>query len=234
MNYIAVRSVQMTSLNRQRANIVFSTLLDSDSNLDLGNSDKHRKKRHQTDPTKWVVLTPAEVSKRERIFEQGGTLNWTPSPLQRQIVGICRIGVSLPSFLTGTTPSNGKSIRTTAQLSRLVKIFASESYMLSFSYRGVWQGRIILKPDCSVESHLKAWAHALLTARMLSLSPLLDTKGGAVGIGMKIVLAVISETLEFLNEDDRFDRYIVELQAKGWDLGIAALETKSGRRVTWK
>ncbi|RJE26555.1 DUF647 domain-containing protein [Aspergillus sclerotialis] len=234
MNYIAVRSVQMTSLNRQRANIVFSTLLDSDSDLDLGNLDKHRKEPLQTDPATWIVLTPAEVSKRERIFERDGTLNWTPSPLQRQIVGICRIGVSLPSFLTGATPSKGRSIRTTAQLSKLVKIFASESYMLSFSYRGAWQGRIILKPDCNVESQLKAWAHALLTARMLSLSPLLDTKGEAIGLGMKVVLDAISQTLEFLNEDDRFGRYIVELRGKGWDLGIAALETKSGRRVTWK
>ena len=33
LNYAAVRSVQMTSLNRQRANIAFSTLLESDGAL---------------------------------------------------------------------------------------------------------------------------------------------------------------------------------------------------------
>lgn len=53
------------------------------------------------------------------------------------------------------------------------------------------------------------------------------------GGGMESVLDVISRTLEFLNGNDRFGRYIEGLRDKGWDLEIAALETRSGRRVTW-
>lgn len=66
LNYLAVRSVQMTTLNRQRANIVFSALLGSDPALlfitlggQLGfplQSDIHM----QEEKGKWRTLTPAQ------------------------------------------------------------------------------------------------------------------------------------------------------------------------------
>lgn len=224
MNYIAVRSVQMTSLNRQRANIVFSALLDSDSELDLS-TPAQRRGSNATPQANRTVLTPAEVSRRERIFERDGVLNWSPAPWQRQVVGFCRIGVDIPSFLPGSMTAGIRAIKPTTGIPKLATIFASESYMLSlFEDRGTWEGRILLKPDSSVESQLKAWAHALLAARVLSLSP---------GTAEESVLGVISRTLEFLNENGRFGGYIAGLRGKGWDLGIAALETRSGRRVNW-
>lgn len=107
--------------------------------------------------------------------------------------------------------------------------------MLSlFEERGIWEGRIILRPDCNVEAQLKGWTHALLVARILSVSGSSGKNTKEEGGGMESVLNVISRTLEFLNGNDRFGRYIEGLRGKGWDLEIAALETRSGRRVTWR
>lgn len=62
--------------------------------------------------------------------------------------------------------------------------------------------------------------HALLAARVLYGNPASE------------VLDVIRRTLEFLNEDGRFGRYMDALREAGWDLEIAALETTSGRRIS--
>lgn len=42
---------------------------------------------------------------------------------------------------------------------------------------------------------------------------------------------VLERTLDFLNDDERFGRYVTALTEKGWDLSVAALETRSGRRI---
>ncbi|KAL4961429.1 RUS1 family protein [Aspergillus stella-maris] len=126
LNYAAVRSVQMTTLNRQRANIVFSTLLPSDPDFFefvFGHGSvfqQHEKKQQQQQQgrqgekkeTQFLsALNPAQVAKQERIFEAGGVLRWypssssssstptssvTPSP---ERLGTCQIGVSLRHFL---------------------------------------------------------------------------------------------------------------------------------------
>jgi hypothetical protein len=68
LNYAAVRSVEMRSLNRQRANLVFSHILAFDK-----------------------VLTPKQVARAERIFEKDGALRW----IGQEILGYARIGVGL-------------------------------------------------------------------------------------------------------------------------------------------
>lgn len=216
MNYAAVRSVQMTSLNRQRANIVFSALLDSDPDLDLNNPNPEQK---PTTKTEWTLLTPAETSNKERIFYPDNLLAWDTRKL-----GFCHLGVNLPSFL-GSPGRLTTSVGPTTQLSTLTTLFATEHYMLLFTHTAPCQGRVVLKPDCSVEDRLKAWCHALLAARILS--------GSDVQNEEELVLDVVSRTLEFLNERSRFRRYVEGLREVGWDLGIAALETRSGRRVCW-
>lgn len=219
MNYAAVRSVQMTSLNRQRANLVFSALLESDPDLDLDNRNPGQQKR--TNQTRWTLLTPAETSNQERIFYPDNLLAWDDT----QKLGFCHLGVNFPSFL-GAPVHLSTSVKPPTQLSTLTALFASERYMLLFARRAAWEGRVVLKPDCSVEDRLKAWCHALLAARILADS-------GSDVQGEELVLDVASRTLGFLTEGCRFQRYVESLKGVGWDLDIAALETRPGRRVSW-
>jgi hypothetical protein len=247
MNYAAVRAVQMTSLNRQRANIVFSTLLDSDPALDLHSLSLSKEVDHPTPPatqqspltTSRPPLTPADVSKQERIFEPDGILKWTSASSECHELGYCQIGISLDRFLrlsststsTGTSTSTkirtSPSLRTTVPMPELSSLFAKEDYLLYLVRRGnrgpVWYASLVLKNTCSARSQLKAWTHALLAARVLYLSSSED--------GDRQILDVVASTLDFLNRDARFERYLQSLEEVGWDLTIAALETSSRRRI---
>jgi hypothetical protein len=227
MNYAAVRAVQMTSLNRQRANIVFSTLFDSDRNLSL-DLDPELDTTPSLSKTKseWTVLTPAQVSKHERIFHRDGVLQWTQhSTHTTQPLGSAQIGVSMSTFLGSVS---GTSFPRTLPLQRLAAIFADESYILflvplTSGGNVKWHASILLKRGCTVEHQLKAWAHALLAARVLVRI--------TTGFSVDAVLAVVERTLGLLNADARFERYLTELGGVGWDVDIAALETRAGRRI---
>src|ERR1700709_848660 len=76
-NYLAVKAVSMRTLNRQRANLVFSTFLEDSKSIHKEQSLK-------------ALPTPEEISLRERIFERDGVLRWKGS----EIIGYCEIGVS--------------------------------------------------------------------------------------------------------------------------------------------
>ncbi|EAW15905.1 RUS1 family protein [Aspergillus fischeri NRRL 181] len=247
MNYAAVRSVQMTSLNRQRANIVLSTLLESDLALDPRSLSLSRVVDHPTPSptpqspltTSRPPLTPADVSKQERIFEPDGILKWTSASRECHKLGYCQIGVSLDRFLrlsststsasssTSTKIRTSPSLRTTVPMPELSSLFTKEDYLLYLVRRGkggpVWYASLVLKNTCSARSQLKAWTHALLAARVLHLSSSED--------GDQQILDVIARTLDFLNRDARFERYLQSLEEAGWDLTIAALETSSRRRI---
>lgn len=73
LNYLAVRSVTMHSLNRQRANLVFSHLLAHDK-----------------------VLTPRQAAALERTFERDGVLRW----LGGEVLGRASIGVGMEELLS--------------------------------------------------------------------------------------------------------------------------------------
>src|ERR1700753_1137715 len=68
-NYLAVRAVCMQTLNRQRANLVFSSLLEQIA------SDKTTNRGAKTLP-RLVYPTPEEVRLQERVFERDGVLRW--------------------------------------------------------------------------------------------------------------------------------------------------------------
>ncbi len=74
LNYLAVRSVTMHSLNRQRANLVLSHLLAHDK-----------------------ALTPRQVAALERTFERDGVLRW----LGNEALGRASIGVGMAELLGG-------------------------------------------------------------------------------------------------------------------------------------
>ncbi|KAJ5789406.1 uncharacterized protein N7518_006417 [Penicillium psychrosexuale] len=247
MNYAAVRAVQMTSLNRQRANIVFSALLDSDSslalaldlNLNLGATPTTTLEKKST----LLTLTPAQVAQHERIFHQDGALQWTQHTTTQHL-GSAQIGVSMSTFLRSCGSSSGpgsgrksssSSFPRTLPLPQLVTVFADEYYMLFLAPGGnpnsnanvtKLHASILLKRGCAVEHQLKAWAHALLAARVLALVGI-STPSSSVDA----VLAVVERTLGLLNADARFQGYLMALRGVGWDVGIAALETGGGRRI---
>ncbi|PYH71417.1 RUS1 family protein [Aspergillus vadensis CBS 113365] len=244
LNYAAVRSVQMTSLNRQRANIVFSTLLSTDPDLTqiLHPEPTKQQQQQQTHQTpSWKTLTPAHVSKQEKIFEIDGILRWSSSTTTPpQPLGYCRIGISLQQFLSSSALSTTsfKSLRTPIPMPQLTTLFSKEEYILylttnrsSSKKNPTWHANILLKNTTTSQSQLKAWAHALLAARVLltSSAAAADSINTSDQIGS--TMDVLHRTLEFLNEGSRFDRYTTVLTDNGWDLSIAALETRSGRRV---
>ncbi|KNG79957.1 hypothetical protein ANOM_011770, partial [Aspergillus nomiae NRRL 13137] len=234
LNYAAVRSVQMTSMNRQRANIVFSTLLESDTDLDIANfhpTDRAHSTPKHNRATQWQIPTPAQVSKQERVFETDGILRWFSAPSTQHRVGTCRIGVSLEQFLAPSATRTGSgSLKTSTPMSHLSSLFSSEDYLL-FLHRNrqSWDARILLKTSSTTQSQLKAWMHALLAARVLCSSA--EKKRTQDSTEVEYITYTISETLTFLNEKSRMDQYMSALTQAGWDLDVAALETRSGRRV---
>ncbi|KAF1839281.1 DUF647-domain-containing protein [Decorospora gaudefroyi] len=204
-NYAAVRAVSMHNLNRQRANIVFSNLFQHGQ-----------------------TLSPTAVSQRERVFERDGVLRWSDD----EIVGYCKIGVSLQQLLvcmggaqrnkrTGSLqlpdgPDQGPSV------SELLDTFANEAYIL-------WAGEevtlIVLKEGCKPIDQLKAWAHALLLAKRArgkrkdALSPSKDCRSGA---GLRRSLEHVTAV---------FGEHVGVLREQGWDLDVAVLETRAGTRA---
>ena len=141
-NHAAVRSVNMHSLNRQRANIVLSNLL-------------HDKK----------VLTPAKVCLEERIFEWDGVLRWRGSvPIAK-----ARIGVSLRSLLSSLEPAHdvtGATSDINFVLQRLTRIYEREDFLMWYDASRK-MAYIVLKEQASPRTQLKAWALALWVANRL-------------------------------------------------------------------
>lgn len=172
--------------------------------------------------SQWTILTPAQVSKQERIFPRDGVLEWTASPNQpSQCLGTAEIGISLPTFFSASS----NSFQTSIPMTKLHDLFAEEQHVLFLFPRGTtWHASILLKKGCSVQSQLKAWMHALLAARVLfQADNTLESE--------QFVYQVIENTLGFLNGGRRAERYWAALAEEGWVLDIGALETRGGRRI---
>ncbi|KAK2781885.1 hypothetical protein FQN52_001285 [Onygenales sp. PD_12] len=218
-NYAAVRAVNMTTLNRQRANIVFSTLYDEDH-----------------------VLTPAQTSKGERIFERDGILRWKASST---ILGSCCIGVSFQDLLLSRCGSSRRnSIRDVGlDIPRLLHIFEKEEYILWFNPVSK-KGIIVLKNNVTPVSQLKAWSHALMVSKYVAAesqngSQKLSKEGGNSKRGQQgnynatdatnSMYSIFESTLQ--SHSKRFDNQILRLKEAGWDVDTPSLETRPGRRL---
>lgn len=125
--------------------------------------------------------------------------------------------------------SGSTSFQRTLPLQRLAAVFADEFYIMflvpssATGGNAKWHASILLKRGCAVEHQLKAWAHALLAARVLGRI--------TTGSDVDAVLAVVEKALVLLNTDARFERYLTRLSGVGWNVDIAALETRGGRRI---
>jgi Vitamin B6 photo-protection and homoeostasis len=250
-NYMAVRSVRMRSLNRQRANLVFSHLLAYDK-----------------------VLSPSQVSKAERIFELDGVLRWADD----SIIGFAKIGASVRecldsvssqgthSFWTIGSAYSGRSY-SSLTMRHILDKFEDEAYALRAVNDDACarlpnakaQVHIMLKQDCSAQMQLKAWLQALMLAKDVSEQgnraihslPVMDKDDSSSdgsnpkkGPGDKTAVAVqkneqlrqglnrVGDTLYRTNK--LFDEYAVRLQSAGWELDHAILETHAGPRISCK
>ena len=135
MNRAAVRAVSLHSLNRQRANIVFSHLLADDR-----------------------MMTPDEVSSQERIFNWDGILQWKGRPFAKAM-----IGVKLHSLLKTLAPAHvvtGAIRDGNLILERLLKIYSHE-YFLVWYDSPKRTAYIVLKGQAPPDAKLKAWTLAL-------------------------------------------------------------------------
>jgi hypothetical protein len=134
-NYAAVKSVSMRSLNRQRANIVLSSLLRDGR-----------------------ILSPVEVAARERIFERDGALRW----IDDSVLGHCSIGAPLQNMLHFMGPRGSGALHPQhLNLADLVQVYQDEAYLLWFCGS---EAVIVLKQDCTPLDQLKAWTQALVLA----------------------------------------------------------------------
>ncbi|PGH27529.1 hypothetical protein AJ80_00770 [Polytolypa hystricis UAMH7299] len=224
-NYAAVRAVKMTTLNRQRANIVFSTLFNEGR-----------------------ALTPDQVSRRERIFERDGILRWKASSTT---YGSCQIGAAMRDlFLSiGDSTSSGNYIRDIhVDIRTLIKIFEQENYILWYNKESR-RATIVLKAHATPATQLKAWSHALIVSRLVSLESLLKQDGQLVrektqlitqreknanpeegeGGAPTTMLAILQRTLS--SHSGNFSDWTVRLGSVGWDLNTPVLETRPGTRL---
>ena len=216
-NYLAVRSVTMTSLNRQRANILFSHLLTT------GN-----------------VLYPAEVAEREKVFEEDGVLRWSNG----QKLGWAKIGVSLGTLLEklGRRDQMTGSVKVTDGGDDWLKEQEWQCCVKD-KYSSCWVQQdstayIMLGQNCEPWQQLRAWMQALIMAAMAKGIDIEDKSHGTPQInGEKIILGDVTRAEAITRIAQKrtemiWQLYVVDLKRKGWDLDIAMLETRPGTRVS--
>lgn len=247
-NCKAVRAVCMRTLNRQRANIVFSSCLQSlnDGEYYTAGRKLELKKGPQVEQghTKFDLPSPKEVSLNERIFELDGVLRWHG----KTVMGHCVLGVPLQDILnalplsirnpmTGSYSSIGsegkdknffEKVDAGTGIEAVLEVFKDEDYILSYSIDKSLSSTaqsprflIVLKETSGVKTQFKSWFHAFLCARRLYTVPELSKKP---------ILGVLKET----HGDVLYCWPQIEesLEEAGWDLNTGALETRSGTRVT--
>lgn len=210
-NYLAVRAVSMRTLNRQRANILFSVLADSGKLLD-----------------------PVAVSKQERVFEREGVLRWYTD----QVLGYCRIGVSLAELLAHvqrarSTHEAAMSSRSWSnfELQPLLQIFAKERYILWYDVP-TRLAIIVLKEGASTRDQLQAWAHALLIAKNLADEHSQEgTDSPTVSSSLDLQMMVSKLDASLLTVKELFEHHEQGIEAVGFDMTVGALQVQPGTRI---
>jgi hypothetical protein len=237
-NYLAVRAITMRTLNRQRANIVFSCYVESAA-PHHSFTTKPQQQTRKSGPEGARTLRPEEVSCSERIFERDGVLRWNRST----IMGYCVLGAAFKAVLdtvpnvvrnnqTGSyvdvnfiskSESRGENI-VHVSIEKLLELFAKEEYILWFSSNGGKPAHpflIVLKENANTKTQLRAWFHAFLCARILR-----DYAGNTPWP----VMDMLGKTLLTVNES--WGQLEKDLENAGWDTENGALETRSGTRLS--
>ncbi|KAK9466790.1 vitamin B6 photo-protection and homoeostasis-domain-containing protein [Lipomyces arxii] len=156
-NYLAVRSVVMDTLNRQRTSIVFAHVMDHMSPALL-----HSDFLHKPSVPVLAILSTHQVATREHVLQQDGALQW---------------GATGPVMGTATFGSFAMVARwlpSTMSVHDLLSIFTDTGYVLWYTttrVRGQKHQHVtvnIALLDYTDDSRdIRAWVHALIIARSL-------------------------------------------------------------------
>ncbi|KAJ8495775.1 hypothetical protein ONZ45_g12723 [Pleurotus djamor] len=202
-NYMGVRGLVLRSLNRQRATTAW-----------LAFSYSH------SDPTRRKILSPDEVSHRERTFDTPCNLR---DPGSGRLVGRC---------LIGSTLSGGPENLPTEWFS-----VPNEKYILARlpSHRHATGAeapvdlRVFLRPGHTSLDHLKAWAHAS-EAAMLYAPLVSGSKEKQTGIRNTHETGTVFETA-YHRVDESWDVWLKGLKDAGWNLDEGAIITGAPKTV---
>lgn len=237
-NYQAVSCVVMETLNRQRANILFSDIIralpefqgikdrvshsDSEARVsekqDGPSYDTHRPELSQA--LSRLILSPRVVSMKERILEIDGALRWYEGGSSSKDFGIY-IGhaefTGFQSLLDIVPPS--LCIETVFDACDTT----SSGYVIFFN--SVSNIRICLTSARTASSELRAWVHALLIARWLQTS----TPPSSANFDP---IQLILQTKMVVNQV--FDALQIEqaLPHTGWVQGRYAVASQPVRSIT--
>jgi hypothetical protein len=190
-NYLAVRAVSMRTLNRQRANFVYSQYLNSLSPKALTNIPGIAKppgRNTRMGAYNSPIPTPESVSPQERVFERDGVLRWQGLAT----IGHCTVGVPFRAILDITSSPNSTTgsykyskVGNSLTIAALLSLYDKESYILHFvpsnssspsSFNlltpfSAWTSGprfyAVFKATATTETQLKAWFQAFTCAWLL-------------------------------------------------------------------
>ncbi|KAG1733976.1 vitamin B6 photo-protection and homoeostasis-domain-containing protein [Suillus lakei] len=150
-NYLAVRSVVLRSLNRQRSSILWSIYRNS----------KEADGRS-------VVLNPSDVSNRETILDIPSRIR---DAVANRVIGHCSLGVSVQYAMTRCSISH---------VLKMLQHFEEEPYVLFAAESQSWGQRgpcilVCFKEGYGSLDQLRAWLHALEIAAIWSTQPMRPT-----------------------------------------------------------
>ncbi|KAK0107154.1 hypothetical protein ONS95_003860 [Cadophora gregata] len=206
-NYLAVRAVCMRTINRQRANLIFSIVLEQISTAEYqgpANLKTSESWYPMLEEINWPV--PETVMLQESVFERDGILRWN-----REVLGHCKLGVDLGSIIKCFSQVTDMN----SSLTQLFEVFKYENYV-------IWYDEpqktflVVLEDGAETCDILSAWMFALWFAK----------NGKPAG---KPLLEALNDTATYIR---RIHRDILKkLGELGWDLNTGAMETMSGVRI---
>ncbi|RDL37779.1 Uncharacterized protein BP5553_05212 [Venustampulla echinocandica] len=216
-NYLAVRAVSMRTLNRQRANLVFSNCFEQ--------IDKELQPKNIADQVAPIrIPTPEEISIGERVFERDGVLRWQGG----KALGFCRIGVDLQTILNlFGEPNQASGSYTSTQLAefeKLLELYKDDEYIMWFDVpRKTFM--VVLRDTATVTTQLSAWMHALSHAQYRGVPRTQDDKA---------LMEDLRRSKQHVSRACGSYGIFEQLQKAGWDIETGAMETVSGTRIKVK
>ncbi|KAF7882849.1 uncharacterized protein EAF02_006212 [Botrytis sinoallii] len=210
-NYMAVRSVTMRTLNRQRANLVISSFLSNTG---------HEK-------NKTGLPSPREISLQERIFERDGALR----NIQGAILAYCKVGTSLQELLSSisTPTAAGNYAQNDPILTSLLSIYKSQGYIMWYSpSRHTFL--VILKEGTAPQVQLDAWFHAIFAVTFREEKKKIR-ESESEKMDNQNILNWMKQSLEESEKWRAEMKFYERLERIGWDLNTPAIEVTAGTRL---
>jgi len=205
MNYLAVRSVALATLNRQRTNILYSF---------------YGKAKTTTER----LPTPLEVSRLERIFERDGALR---NPLTGADFGSVKVCRTLHDFLQAALNTPSAAPPTEPTLQEIFSIMRDKQYLVWArrymrldSDSGICRIWIFFKEGATPQDHLEAWlfSHELARRYCNREAGKAPRTSEALRMSLNTVAGMLPDFLE-------------KLRQAGWDTNSGAIVTQSFHTV---